>query len=92
MTTRCGKVKSLHNTQSLTSTLLLHKILWKESFKMERPKLNLRIAIEINQQPSFGGGGLRLEETLILPERSFMEMCAILAQFKELADRFRKEQ
>ena len=58
---------------------------------MERPKLELRISIEIHQDPGYGNG-LRLEETLQLPARGFMEMCEILAQFQQLADRFRKEE
>ncbi len=52
--------------------------------------LNLRIEVSISQS-NYGQGNLHLREELEIAEVDFLEMAQILGQFKELADRVRKE-
>jgi hypothetical protein len=54
----------------------------------EENKIELRIDVSISQPPG-NYQGLRLTETIVLPTRGFLEMCEILGEFQQLADRFR---
>ncbi len=55
---------------------------------MNNETMHVRVEITI-EQPQMGGR-LMVSDDLQLPNRSFLEVCEILAQFHELANQFRR--
>lgn len=53
--------------------------------------LRVEISIRVFQLQNYGGG-LELRQTLELKPRDFTELCGILAQFKELADKIKEDE
>jgi len=53
---------------------------------------SLQLVISISVYQPQQGGRLEIREDLTLKPASFMELCKILGQFSELADKIKREQ
>lgn len=52
--------------------------------------LELQISVEV-RQPHFGGNGIRIQESVTLQPKNFLDLCKILSRFHELAQELRSE-